>query len=130
MSKFFVYTFGCRCNQADSAAIREGLFRRRMGEAETHRDADLVVVNSCTVTRSTDRNVRQMVRKLHRENPGARLVVTGCYAQRDPEALSSIAGVDLVVGNGDKDRLAEVVSGAVPDSCGKIISTPLDAARD
>src|SRR5437867_2082179 len=130
MSKFFVYTFGCRCNQADSAAIREGLFRRRMGEAETHRDADLLVVNSCTVTRSTDRNVRQMVRKLHRENPGARLVVTGCYAQRDPQALSSIAGVDLVVGNGDKDRLAELVSGTFPDSCGRIVNTPLDAARD
>ena len=129
-SKFFVYTFGCRCNQADSAVIREGLLRKSMDEAETHRDANLIVVNSCTVTSRTDRQVRQMVRKFRRENPGARLVITGCYAQRDPQALASISGVNLVVGNADKDRLAELVSENAPQPWGKIVHAPLDAARD
>jgi len=57
MSKFFVYTFGCRCNQADSAAIREGLCRSSMREAENSLDAELVVINTCTVTQRTDRQI-------------------------------------------------------------------------
>jgi threonylcarbamoyladenosine tRNA methylthiotransferase MtaB len=130
VSKFFVYTFGCRCNQADSAAIREGLCRNSLQEVESPLDAQLVVVNTCTVTHRTDQQVRQTVRKVHRENPGARLVVTGCYAERDPQSIAAIPGVNLVIGNADKERLAEIVSDKAPQSCGKVIRTPLDAARD
>ena len=130
MPKFFVYTFGCRCNQADSAAIREGLCRSSLQEVESPLDAQLVVVNTCTVTHRTDQQVRRTVRKLHRENPGARLVVTGCYAERDPQSIAAIPGVNLVIGNSDKERLAEIVFDEGPQSCGKIIRTRLDAARD
>ena len=115
MSKFFVCTFGCRCNQADSAAIRADLCRHEMKETGSHLDADLIVVNSCTVTHRTDQQVRQMVRRVHRENPGARLVVTGCYAERDPEALASLPGVSLIVGNADRNRLADLLE---DDTCG------------
>jgi threonylcarbamoyladenosine tRNA methylthiotransferase MtaB len=126
MSKFFVCTFGCRCNQADSAAIREGLCRRSMSEGETPLDADLVVVNTCTVTHRSDQQARQTVRRLHRENPEARLVVTGCYAERDPDALAAIPGVSLVLGNAAKERLAEIVEDREQLSLGKIIRAPLD----
>ena len=130
MPKFFVYTFGCRCNQADSAAIRDGLCRNSMQETASQADADLAIVNSCTVTHRTDQQVRQTVRKLHRQNPAARIVITGCYAERDPEALAAIPGVSLVVGNADKENLPEIVGGnGLPDSR-RILRSPLDFARD
>ncbi len=125
-TKFSIRTFGCRCNQADSATIREGLCRRSMCSSDTHRDADLIVINTCTVTHRTDRQVRQAVRRLHRENPAARLVVTGCYAERDPETLAAIEGVSLVVGNAERDRLPEILSEEAPDLSGGIIHAPLD----
>jgi threonylcarbamoyladenosine tRNA methylthiotransferase MtaB len=130
MSKFTVWTFGCRCNQADSAAIREGLCRRSMSESETHMDADLVVVNTCTVTHRTDKQVRQAIRRLHRENPSARVVVTGCYAERDPESLAAISGVNLVLGNASKERLAELIEDCEKRTQGKIVRAPLDAGCD
>ena len=129
MSKFYLATFGCRCNQADSAAIRARLCASALHEAQDSRDADLIVINSCTVTRRADQQVRQTVRRLHRENPGARIVVTGCYAERDPETLAAVCGVGLVLGNADRDRLAEVWRDD-PDSHGHILRTPLPAKGD
>ena len=126
MSRFFICTFGCRCNQADSSAIRESMHRKGLEETASHFDADLVVVNSCTVTHRTDQQVRQTVRRFHRDNPGARIVVTGCYAQRDPDALAAIPGVSLTIGNADRDRLVNVLqeSAAVPGL--KVVRSPLD----
>jgi threonylcarbamoyladenosine tRNA methylthiotransferase MtaB len=130
MSKFSIWTFGCRCNQADSAAMRETLFRRAMTESKDHRDADVVIVNTCTVTHRTDQQVRQAVRRLHRENPGARVIVTGCYAQRDPETLASIPGVSLVLGNFEKEHLYEILDQDEAQSQGKIIRAPLHGDVD
>jgi threonylcarbamoyladenosine tRNA methylthiotransferase MtaB len=127
---FYIQTFGCRCNQADSAAIRENLCRGSFHEAGAPADADLVVVNSCTVTHRTDQQVRQAVRRARRENPQARVIVTGCYAERDPEALVGIPGVSLVVGNADKERLAAIVVEQMENVSGRIIRSPLDAGRD
>ena len=106
--KFFITTLGCRTNQADSAAIRAGLMQQDLEETGSHEDADLIVVNSCTVTHRTDQQVRQLTRKLRRGNPEARIVVTGCYAQRDPAALAQIEGVDAVAGNTRKDDIFEI----------------------
>ncbi len=130
MSKFFISTFGCRCNQSDSAAIREGLCRKSHEEAQSHQDAALIVVNTCTVTRRTDQQVRQAIRKLHRENPDARVVVTGCYAERDPQALAAIPGVSAVIGNADRDRLVDILLDEPRQTGGMIVHSPLDAARD
>jgi threonylcarbamoyladenosine tRNA methylthiotransferase MtaB len=129
-NKFSILTFGCRCNQADSAAIREGLLCRSMSESMNRLDADLIVVNTCTVTQRSDQQVRQAIRRLHRENPDARVVVTGCYAERDPDVLAAMPGVSLVVGNVDKERLPEILESQTPDSQGKIIHSPLDGSRD
>jgi threonylcarbamoyladenosine tRNA methylthiotransferase MtaB len=129
--RFFVHTFGCRCNQADSAAMREALARASLEESAVPERADLLVVNTCTVTHRTDRQVRHLVRKLHRDHPDARLVVTGCYAERDPGAQAAIDGVDLVVGNSDRPRLAAVLSVATrpaPGAPAPIVRTPLEEA--
>ncbi len=130
MSKFSVWTFGCRCNQADSAAIRDSLCRRSMSESSTHLDADLVVVNTCTVTHRADKQVRQAIRRLHRENPEARVIATGCYAERDPHSLAAMPGVCLVLGNAEKARLADLIEDRAQPLQGKIIRTPLDAGGD
>ena len=82
--KYSIVTFGCRVNQADSFQIEEQLMAAG-GAAARHADADLVVVNTCSVTSAADQGTRQIVRKIARENPGARIVVTGCYATRRPE---------------------------------------------
>jgi threonylcarbamoyladenosine tRNA methylthiotransferase MtaB len=130
MSKFFVLTFGCRCNQADSAAMREGLCRRFMSESESCQDADLIVINTCTVTHRADQQARQTIRRVHRENPSAQIIVTGCYAERDPETVASLPGVGLVIGNANRDRLPEFVGNYEQPSQGKIIRAPIDAAGD
>jgi threonylcarbamoyladenosine tRNA methylthiotransferase MtaB len=130
MPKFSVRTFGCRCNQADSAAIREGLCRRSMSESENHRDVDFIIVNTCTVTHRSDQQARQTIRRLHRENPSAQIVVTGCYAERDPETLASLPGVRLVLGNADKERLSTILETCGQSSQCHIYHAPLDAGRD
>jgi threonylcarbamoyladenosine tRNA methylthiotransferase MtaB len=101
-----------------------------MSESSNRQNADVIVVNTCTVTRRTDQQVRQAIRRLHRENPTASIVVTGCYAERDPEFLAGIEGVSLVVGNVDKERLPEILESPAAESQGKIIRTPLEENRD
>ncbi len=108
--KFFISTFGCRTNQADSAAIRQDFVDASFEEAECHRDADVIVLNSCTVTHRSDQQVRQLTRKMRRENPTARIIVTGCFAQRAPERLARISGLDAVVGNTRKQDLVEIAT--------------------
>ncbi len=109
MRRFFVQNFGCRASQADGAAV-EGLLRARGLEAAPESAlADLVVVNTCTVTAAADEDARKAIHRLHRENPSARIIVTGCYAQRSPEELARVPGVALVVGNTHKDRIAELI---------------------
>lgn len=108
--KFFVATFGCRTNQADSAAIRQAFLDQSFLEADDHRQADVIIVNSCTVTHRSDQQVRQLARKMRRENPSARIVLTGCYAQRSPEAAARIDGLDVVAGNTFKGQIVEIAN--------------------
>ena len=93
MKTFYIATFGCRTNQADSAALRQDFLEGGYQETGKCEEADVIVVNSCTVTQRSDQQVRQMARRLRRGNPQARLLVTGCYAQRDPKAVAKVAGV-------------------------------------
>ena len=72
-------------------------------------EAEVVILNTCTVTASADQDARAAIRRIHRENPDARILVTGCYAQRAPEELSALPGVSLVVGNSHKHELASYV---------------------
>lgn len=106
--KYAIVTFGCRVNQADSFNIEEQLIGAG-GTASEAGDADLIVVNTCSVTSSADQGTRQIVRKIARENPGARIVVTGCYATRRPDEIAELPGVVQVVPNDRKDRLAHEI---------------------
>ncbi len=102
--KYSVITFGCRVNQADSLGFEEEL--RAAGAVAVSPDAaDLVVVNTCSVTASADQGARQTIRRIARDNPGARIVVTGCYATRRPDELTALPNVARVVFNDDKPKL-------------------------
>jgi threonylcarbamoyladenosine tRNA methylthiotransferase MtaB len=107
VATYCVENFGCRATQADGAAIERQLLDRGMDRAGTAVDAEVVVLNTCTVTASADQDARATIRRIHRENPQARILVTGCYAQRAPEELSALPGVSLVVGNSHKHQLAD-----------------------
>jgi threonylcarbamoyladenosine tRNA methylthiotransferase MtaB len=106
---FFVQNFGCRASQADGAALQAGLAQGGLRPVETRAAADLVILNTCTVTASADYDVRQTIRRVHRENPAARILVTGCYAQRAPAELAGLPGVEWVVGNSHKTEIVNIL---------------------
>ncbi len=108
VSSFYVENFGCRATQADGAAIERQLLDKGLSRASEANDAHVVVLNTCTVTSSADQDARATIRRIHRENPEAKILVTGCYAQRAPEEIASLPGVTLVVGNSHKHQLAEI----------------------
>jgi threonylcarbamoyladenosine tRNA methylthiotransferase MtaB len=110
VATYHVENFGCRATQADGAAIERQLLDRGLERATAANQAEVVVLNTCTVTAAADQDARAAIRRIHRENPGAKIVVTGCYAQRAPEELSAIPGVSLVVGNSHKHELVDYLS--------------------
>jgi threonylcarbamoyladenosine tRNA methylthiotransferase MtaB len=112
MATFSIENFGCRATEADAAAMRRGLLARGMSLVEDHASADVVVLNSCTVTAAADSQTREAVRKIHRANPGARIIVTGCYAQRAPEELASLDGIEWVVGNSHQSEIPRLAARA------------------
>jgi threonylcarbamoyladenosine tRNA methylthiotransferase MtaB len=109
--EFFVQNFGCRATQADGAALERQLASAGLRAVDSGREADLVVLNTCTVTAAADQDARAAIRRIHRENPRARILVTGCYAQRAPQEVASLPGVAWVVGNSHKHRIAEIAAG-------------------
>ncbi len=109
MSSFYVHNFGCRATQSDGAALERDLLGRGLSRAPSAREAEVVVLNTCTVTAEADRDVRAAIRRAHRENPGCRILVTGCYAQRAPQELYGLPGVAWVVGNSHKHRVGEIL---------------------
>jgi len=114
--KYSVITFGCRVNQADSIGFEEELLAAGASSAAPA-DADLVIVNTCSVTATSDQGARQTIRRLARENPAARIVVTGCYATRRPDEVAALPNVACVIGNDDKPRLLPLIRsrGALPE---------------
>ena len=111
MTGFYVENFGCRATQADGAAIERQLIQKGLTRVIGSEVAQVVVLNTCTVTASADQDVRSSIRRIHRQNPDCKILVTGCYAQRAPEELAAIPGVNWVVGNSHKHRIAEVACG-------------------
>jgi threonylcarbamoyladenosine tRNA methylthiotransferase MtaB len=109
MTTFHIEQFGCRATQADAAAIERQLVERGYAPSSQAERADVVVINTCTVTANADSQARQAIRHFHAENPGAQIIVTGCYAQRAPEELAQIVGVSWVVGNSHKLEIAGLV---------------------
>jgi len=134
MPTFSIENFGCRATDADAAAMRDSLAQRGLSPAAAHESADVVVLNTCTVTAAADAQAREAIRKIHRANPAARIIATGCYAQRAPEELAALEGVAAVVGNAHQVEIAGVAASAVRDSRAGAAGGPgfvaLDAVQD
>src|SRR5258706_6373033 len=107
--KYSVITFGCRVNQADSLGFEEEL-RAAGAVSDSPQAADLVIVNTCSVTATADQGARQTIRRIARDNPSARIVVTGCYATRRPDEVAALPHVLRVVPNDDKPRMMSFVA--------------------
>lgn len=95
-------TLGCRVNQYESDAMAELLTQAGFEITENPSEADVCIVNTCTVTNIADRKSRQMLSKAHKLNPNAKLIAAGCFAQRSPEAAAKLEGVYAVLGSADK----------------------------
>ena len=102
-------TLGCRVNQYESDAMAELLTQAGFEITENPAEADVCIVNTCTVTNIADRKSRQMLSKAHKLNPNAKLIAAGCFAQRSPEAAAKLEGVYAVLGSADKNRVVELV---------------------
>jgi threonylcarbamoyladenosine tRNA methylthiotransferase MtaB len=116
MTTFYIEQFGCRATQADAAAIERQLRDRGYAATVESARADVVIVNTCTVTAAADAQARDAIRKLHARNPSARVIATGCYAQRAPEELAGLPGVSWVVGNSHKPEIPWLVDALAADS--------------
>lgn len=116
MSSFQIVQFGCRATQADAAAIEAQLLAQGLTLAGQATTADVVVINTCTVTASADSQARDAIRKIYGKNPAARIIVTGCYAQRAPDELARLPGVSWVVGNSHKPQIPAVVQSFFADA--------------
>jgi len=125
VSTFHVEHFGCRAARADGEAVSDRLHAAGLSEGKPAA-ADVVVVNTCSVTAEADRAARAFIRRAHRLNPKARIVVTGCYAQRAPDELAGLAGVAAVVGNSHKALAPEIILGIAG---GKVSAVRPDLVR-
>ena len=108
MPTYHVENFGCRATQADGAELERQFESRGLAQSSAAH-ADLVILNTCTVTNSADQDARAAIRRVQRQNPLAKIIVTGCYAQRAPEEIAALPGVSAVIGNSHKHQLAEIV---------------------
>ena len=130
MATFFIENFGCRATEADAASLRRSLRASGLKMLDEPAGADVVVLNTCTVTSAADSQARDAVRKIHRANPSARIVVTGCYAQRAPEELASLDGVWWVIGNSHQAEIPRVIrEGLMPAGESPTATTDSSGAR-
>src|SRR5260370_4010154 len=110
MPGFLLQTFVCRATQADGATMDRKLAAEGFERAPSVNEAAVVILNTCTVTAAADQDARAAIRRVHRDNPNAKIMVTGCYAQRAPQEVAALPGVTWVVGNSHKHRAAEIAA--------------------
>lgn len=109
MPKFKIITLGCKVNQYESAYLGERLSNNGWNRTESDKAVDLIIINTCIVTQKASHQSRQEIRRAIRENPTAKVVVTGCYAQAYPEELLEIKGIDVIMGNKGKEEIPELI---------------------
>ena len=130
MSAVAFVTLGCRLNQVESQEMRTLVEEAGHRAVEHGEPAEVYVVNTCTVTSRADFSDRQAIRRITRANPDALVVVTGCLAQTDPDALARMPGVDLVIGNQEKYRLPEMLTTLARRKQPEVCVAPIAEARD
>ncbi|MGH9572320.1 MAG: tRNA (N(6)-L-threonylcarbamoyladenosine(37)-C(2))-methylthiotransferase MtaB [Candidatus Acidiferrales bacterium] len=114
MPTFSIENFGCRATEADAVAMRHAMLGDGWSQTSAHDSAEVVILNTCTVTSAADAQSREAIRKIHRTNPAARIIVTGCYAQRAPEEIGGLEGVSYVVGNSRQREIPELARDFFP----------------
>ena len=128
MAEYHVENFGCRASRADGEMISAELRHRGLSPALSPAQADVIVANTCSVTAQADRTARAFLRRVRRENPTARILVTGCYAQRAPHELATLPGVHAVVGNSHKSLVADIAA-QIAQQASAAAFVPLAALR-
>ncbi len=116
MQKFIITTLGCKVNQYESEAIAQSLKAAGWVQADREEPAGLCIVNTCTVTHKAAMQSRQAIRQIIRANPDARIMVTGCYAQTEPDVIGKIQGIHDIVGHSDKHRIPEMVLDSIAEN--------------
>lgn len=116
MPKFITTTLGCKVNQCESESIAKILISSGWTQAGDKTGADLCIINTCTVTRRASMQSRQAIRQAIRSNPGAAIIVTGCYAETEPDELRKIKGLDRIIGNNEKEKIFEIITNEVANS--------------
>jgi threonylcarbamoyladenosine tRNA methylthiotransferase MtaB len=129
MTTFYIEQFGCRATQADGAALERQLLNLGCQSSADSAAADVVIINTCTVTAAADSQARDAIRKIHAGNPAARVIVTGCYAQRAPEELAALPGVSWVVGNSHKPQIPELARKLAPADSSLVNGSFVSAER-
>jgi threonylcarbamoyladenosine tRNA methylthiotransferase MtaB len=125
MATFSIENFGCRATEADAAALRHGLLAKGFHLTGDQSSADLVLLNTCTVTAAADSQTRDAVRKIHRANPAARIIVTGCYAQRAPDEIARLEGVTWVIGNSHQTEIPGIAAGLIVQPGEQVFGAPV-----
>ncbi len=115
LKKISLQTLGCRLNQYESEKMAAELYPYGFRRALQDESADLYIINTCTVTHRADSDCRQLIKRAARENPNGRVVVVGCYVDGDPELVSGIRGVDAVVRNSEKEKIAQILPRRFPE---------------
>lgn len=113
MTSFALYTLGCKVNQEEGAAIISAMKKAGYEERPFNSEADIYIINTCTVTHVADSKSRRIISRAVRKNPDALIVVTGCYAQTNQEAVTALDGVDLICGNIEKSRITDLIADAL-----------------
>jgi len=124
-----IATLGCKVNQYESAVIRESFQKRGWEIVPFSSLARVYVINTCTVTRKTDYQSRQLIRRAQKQNPSATIIVTGCYAQISPEEIKKIKGVGYILGNSRKDNIIDLIYSYLNGNLPKILVDPIDQER-
>jgi len=115
-----IETLGCRSNYFDSHVIKTALEEKGYSIVSPEEEADIYIVNTCTVTRGGDRSSRQAIYRFRRKNPNSIIIATGCYAQVNPEELAEIKDVDIVIGNSHKDRIGDIIESFLVNREGRV----------
>ncbi len=129
MPKASIFTLGCRVNQYESDAIEEQLIKRNFQIVPFGEKCDIVIINTCTVTAESDRKSRQHIRRAKKASPDASVIVTGCFAHVSPDEAKAIEGVTAVIGNKDKNAIAELAETLV-NSCAEAVTIKNDDGEE
>ncbi len=130
MPTFKISTLGCKVNQSESDAIARQLESYNWLSAGNNGSTEVTIINTCTVTQKAAMQSRQAVRRAIRAHPNSRIVVTGCYAQTEPEAFEKINGVHYIIGNADKHRIGEILTAGGDSAVGHTVTINKEQSSD